>query len=174
MQKSLKRNFIISLIKTMIVSVTPIIIFPYAARILGTSGIGKVQYIQSVAGFFQIFASFGITTYGIREGAKLRDDNKKLGKFTTELILINLFTTILTLIMYSFLFKLEEFYQYKSLLILFAGYIFSYGMNLDWFFNAIEEYTYITKRTAIFYFIAILVMLFSLKLHKMQKYMQLY
>lgn len=166
MKKSLKSNFIVSLLRIIIVSVTPLIIFPYAARILGTQGIGKVQYIQSIAGFFQVFASFGITTYGIREGAKLRENKEKLGEFTSELLIINMITTLLTLFVYVGLFFIDDLKEYKSLLLIFILYIFFYGMNLDWFFNAVEEYIYITKRTAVFYFLSVVLMLLCLKSEK--------
>ena len=163
MQKSLKKNFVISLFRTLVVSITPIVIFPYAARILGSAGVGKVQYIQALAGFFQVFASFGVTTYGVKEGAKLRDNPKKLGAFTSEILIINLITTFVTLIVYTVLFFFDQFKSYRILMLLFIPYIFCYGMNLDWFFNTIEEYGYITKRTAVFYGIALLVMFLFLK-----------
>lgn len=163
MKKSLKINFILSLLKTLIVSATPLIIFPYAARILGTEGIGRVQYIQAIAGVFQVFASFGISTYGIREGSKIRDNKKCLGKFTTELLIINFITTGIALAIYSVTFFIEDFQNYKNLLLIFALYIIFYGINLDWFFNAIEEFEYITKRTALFYALSILIMLIFLQ-----------
>lgn len=163
MKKSLKINFILSLLKTLIVSATPLIIFPYAARVLGTDGIGRVQYIQAIAGFFQIFASFGISTYGIREGSKIRDNKKYLGKFTTELLIINLITTGIALLVYSTTFFSANFANYKNLLSIFILYIIFYGINLDWFFNAIEEFVYITKRTAFFYIISILILFLFLR-----------
>ena len=77
-EKSMKKNFLISFFRTVIMILVPLLIFPYASRVLGTEGIGRVQYIQSIASYFQLFATFGMTSYGIREGAKLKNDRKKL------------------------------------------------------------------------------------------------
>ena len=144
--------------RTFIVAVCPLIIFPYVSRILGDEGVGEVQFVQSIATYFQLFATFGITSYGIREGAKVRDNKEKLGKLVSELFIINCFTTLLSLLIYSFTFSLPKLADYRALLIVFAAYIVFYGMNLDWFFNVTEEYSYITIRTTIFQLLAVTIM----------------
>lgn len=162
-EKSMKKNFLISFFRTVIMILVPLIIFPYASRILGKEGIGRVQYIQSVASYFQLFATFGITSYGIREGAKLKNDRKKLGKFCTELFYINLITSMIALFVYMGLLRVSQFSDYRDLILLYSLYIFFYGMNLDWVFNVLEDYVYITIRTAIVYGISILILFLFVK-----------
>lgn len=157
------KNLVIYMFRTFIVAVCPLIIFPYASRILGDEGIGKVQFIQSIATYFQLFATFGIASYGIREGAKIRDDYESLGKLVSELVVLNCITTTLSLVVYFFLFKLDRFENYHSIMIVFAFYIFFYGMNLDWFFNVTEEYAFITIRTTIFQVLSIAIMFLLLR-----------
>lgn len=162
-EKSMKKNFLISFFRTVIMILVPLLIFPYASRVLGTEGIGRVQYIQSIASYFQLFATFGMTSYGIREGAKLKNDRKKLGKFCTELFYINLITTILALVVYGGLFGLKRFADYRGLLLLYTLYVFFYGMNLDWIFNVLEDYVYITIRTAVVYGLSVLILFLFVK-----------
>lgn len=162
-ENSMKKNFLISFLRTGIMLVVPLLIFPYASRVLGTEGIGRVQYIQSIASYFQLFATFGISSYGIREGSKVKNDKKALGKFCTELFLINLITTSIALIAYFILFGIENFDSYRSLLVLYIFYIIFYGLNLDWIFNVLEDYVYITIRTCVAYGLSIIVLFLFVK-----------
>ena len=82
-QKSLKKNALLNIFKTLLGVIFPLITFPYSSRILQPDGIGKVNFAQSVVSYFAIFAALGISSYGIREAAKLRDDKKQLSKFFT-------------------------------------------------------------------------------------------
>ena len=98
---SLKKNFVVYLLRTLISSLSPLIVFPYASRILGVEGIGRVQYAQSIAMYFELLAGLGILSYAVREGAKVRDDSQKLGKLMTELLTINLAAAGVSLALYA-------------------------------------------------------------------------
>ncbi len=157
------KNIIIYMFRTFIVAVSPMIIFPYASRILGDEGVGKVQFIQSLATYFQLFATFGIASYGIREGSRIRDDKERLGKLVSELTILNLITTLVSILVYFTTFKMERFNGYHGIMIVFAFYVFFYGMNFDWFFNVTEEYSFITIRTTLFQIMAIVFMFLFLR-----------
>ena len=75
--KSLKHNFIMYSIRTLLNLIFGIIIFPYVARKLGPSGIGKVQYVESIVAYFLLFVNLGIANYGKREVAFFRDDKEQ-------------------------------------------------------------------------------------------------
>lgn len=162
-QKSLKKNFIISLVRTIIMLVVPLVIFPYASRVLGKEGVGRVQYIQSIASYFQLFAISGIASYGIREGTRLRDDREKLGKFVTEMLLINFGFTAIATIVYLILFSVPALEAYHSIMFIFIFFVFFNGMALDWYFNIVEEFAYITVRSFILYFIAVLILFLTMR-----------
>ena len=157
------KNIIIYMFRTFIVAVSPMIIFPYASRVLGDEGVGKVQFIQSLATYFQLFATFGIASYGIREGSRIRDDKERLGKLVSELMILNLITTLVSISVYFTTFKMERFNGYHGIMIVFAFYVFFYGMNFDWFFNVTEEYSFITIRTTLFQIMAIVFMFLFLR-----------
>ena len=63
---SIKKNFIWNSILQVSALVFPLIIYPYASRIIGSEGIGKVSFATSVITYFSIIAQLGIPTYGIR------------------------------------------------------------------------------------------------------------
>ena len=85
-QKSISFNLIVNGIKTLMSVLFPLITFPYASRILGASGIGKVNYASSIISYFSLIASLGISTYAIREGARIREDREKFNKFARRLM----------------------------------------------------------------------------------------
>ena len=78
-QKSLKLNFVMNAILTMSQFVFPLITFPYISRVLMATGNGKVATASAVITYFNMFASLGIPTYGIRACAKVRDDKEVNG-----------------------------------------------------------------------------------------------
>ena len=94
-QKSIKINLIMNTIKTLMSLIFPLITFPYASRILGATGIGRVNYASSIVSYFSMFAALGISTYAVREGARIRDDKEKFSKFSREMLNINLCTTFI-------------------------------------------------------------------------------
>ena len=73
----MKKNFLFNLLLSISNILFPIISFPYAARILGPAGIGKVQFIFSYAQYFALFAALGIPIYGVKEIAKHYQDEHK-------------------------------------------------------------------------------------------------
>ena len=160
-QKSITINLVANGIKTLMTVIFPIITFPYASRVLGTVGIGKVNYASSIISYFSLVAALGISTYAVREGARIRDDKQKINKFAKEMLHINLCTTLISYIFLLIFLNLPVLSGYKKLLvILSAGIVFT-TIGMEWLFIIKEEYSYITKRAVLFQFIS-LVLLFLL------------
>ena len=61
MAKSLSRNFSVYMLKNLVSIAVPLITIPYASRVLGPSGIGDVQYVQSWISYFSLIAGLGIS-----------------------------------------------------------------------------------------------------------------
>lgn len=155
--KSLAKNYIYNFILTTSNIIFPLITAPYLSSILGATNIGKVNYATSIINWFIIFASFGIPRYGIREIARNRDDRKKLSSSFWNLILIQVILSSIALCIYiviilnSPLFK-EEITLYLIMVTMILLNIFS----IDWFYQGIEEYRYITIRNILFKVISII------------------
>lgn len=158
--KSLQHNFVVYFIRTLFNGLTPLLIFPYASRVLGVSNIGGVTYAQSIAAYFEYFAMLGINSYGVREGAKCRDNPRAFGKLMTELLIINTASTVIASFIYTVLICSSTALQpYRVFLLVFLLEIIFRGLNLDWYYNIIEDYDYIAKRTVIFQIIDVAVLL---------------
>lgn len=162
-EKSLSKNFIIYFIRTLVIGVIPLIVHKYAFMTLGKTGTGSVKYIMSIATYFQLFATFGISSYAIREGAKIRDNKRKLDTFVAEMLIFNFVTLSIALLAYLITFIIPKFDNYTTLLFIFLFFVLFSGLTLDWFFNVYEEYVYITIRTCISQILAVVILFAFLK-----------
>ena len=87
MTKSIKINFIYNLIFQIVTLCLPLITVPYTSRVLGREGIGLYSYTLSITQYFIIIGTLGMSLYGNRAIAYVRD-NKKEGDLVVDLDLI--------------------------------------------------------------------------------------
>ena len=148
---SLMINMIMSAISTSANFIFPLITYAYVARILRAEGTGKVAFAQSVLTYFTYIASLGISSYGIRECSKIRDDKNKLSKLVQELFIINFISTVVAyLLLFITILVVPKFSEYRTLLLLMSTGIILQTVGVEWLYNALEKYTYITIRSLIF------------------------
>lgn len=137
----------------------PLITFPYVSRILLPEGTGKVSFATSIISYFAMFAQLGIPTYGIRACAKVRDDKEKLSKTAQEIFIINIIMSILAYIVFFIaVCNVQKLKEEKVLFIIVSVTIFFNAIGMEWLYKALEQYTYITIRSVIFKFIALIAM----------------
>lgn len=158
-QKSIKLNFIMNALLTMSSFIFPLITFPYVSRILLPVGTGKVSFATSLVTYFSMFAQLGIPTYGIRATARVRDNKEKLTKTVHELFIINMIMTVLSYIVFFLaLVFVPKLQQEKILYIIVSLTILFNTIGIEWLYKGLEQYTYITVRSIIFKFIALIAM----------------
>ncbi len=164
-EKSVAFNLIANGIKTLMSVLFPLITFPYASRVLGADGIGKVNYASSIVSYFSLVAALGVSTYAVREGARIRDNKNKFNQFAKEMLGINLFTTVIAFILFCIFLCFPILDGYKDLLMIFSLGIWFTTIGMEWLFIIQEEYGYITLRAVLFQFIS-LILLFLLVRNK--------
>lgn len=157
--KSVKFNFIMNSILTASSMIFPIITYPYVSRILQPEGIGTVSFANSVITYFSMFAQLGVPTYGIRACAKVRDDKEKLSRTVQEIMLINLVTCLIVYLAFGIsLYLVPQFRQEKLLYVIMGSLILFNTIGVEWLYKGLEQYSYITVRSIIFKFIALIAM----------------
>lgn len=168
-KKSIKLNFVMNIILTMSSFIFPLITFPYVSRVLLPVGTGKVSMATSVITYFSMFAQLGIPTYGIRACAKVRDNREKLSKVAQELLIINIIMSMISyMVLIILLFYVPKFRCEKELYVMLSFNIILTSIGMEWLYKALEQYTYITVRSVIFKFIALIFMFFLV--HKQTDY----
>jgi len=160
--KGLKINYILNLTRVILTTLTGLIVFPYINRTLGLLAVGKYEYTNSIITYFLLFSSLGVPIYGIRQIARVRDNTLKRTKVVLELLILLLITTFITYILFFILLLTQsKLNDYKNLLLIMSPMIFLNNVGLEWFFQGIEDQTYITKRFILIKIIS-LTMLFLL------------
>lgn len=149
-QKSLFSNVIYNFLLTGMNFLFPLITSPYISRVLGADNLGKVNFATSITNWFVLLSIFGINVYGVREIAKVRYSKDELNKVFSELIFIKIIVSIISIISYiGIVSSIQKFQQEKVLyLVMSLNIIFSI-FSIDWFYQGIEEYKYITVRSLI-------------------------
>lgn len=157
--KSVKLNMVMNSILTMSSIIFPLITFPYISRILLPTGTGKVNFVYSVVNYFSMFAQLGIPTYGIRACAKVRDDRLELSRIVHELLFINLFTCLITYIVFLIsIFSIDRLHVDFGLFLIMGISILLNAIGVEWLYKALEQYKYITFRSVAFKLIALISM----------------
>lgn len=170
MTKSIKKNTVYNMVKTVSSIAFPLITFPYASRVLLPEGIGKVNFGLSVVSYFALLASLGITTHAVRECALHQGDREKLGNVASEIFSINMCTTLVAYALLALtLVFFRELDEYRFLIILQSSTILLTTLGCDWLNTAMEDFKFITLRTVGFQVVS-LVLLFAL-VHTQDDYM---
>lgn len=145
--KSLKVSAIFNAIYQVLIVVIPLIITPYIARVLGPGPQGTYAYYLSIASYFTMFATFGITDYGTKTIAQVRDDPEAQSKAFWEITFAKLITTAIALVAY-FPITLSIFQNSSSiqLFCILSITVISVGLDSTFFFQGREEFIYICLR----------------------------
>lgn len=163
-QKSLTVNIIMNTLLSMSAFIFPLITFPYVSRVLLNVGTGKVSFANGIIAYFALFAQLGIPTYGIRAVAKVRDDKEKLTKVVQELLIINTIISVFVYIVFLIaLFTVPQMRSDKSLFLITSSTILFNVIGVEWMYKGLEQYTYITVRSIIFKFLALILMFIFVK-----------
>lgn len=145
---SAKQNALFNASYQVLRLIFPIITYPYVSRILGPTGLGRVAYAHKVAEYFCLTALLGIPMYGLREISRVRDDQDQLSNVFSELFWLSTLLSLFALVVYSFLFVLVPHATAEaSLHWLFALMIVVNPGRLDWLYQGLEQYRYITVRS---------------------------
>ncbi|MCU0082028.1 flippase [Streptococcus danieliae] len=137
----------------------PLITFPYVSRVLLSEANGKIAFAASVVSYFSLLASLGIPSYGIRKCAEVRDDEEQLSKVVTELLILNSICTVVSYLVFIVLILTVPQFSNEFLLFSISSLTILFNMlGVEWFYQAIEQYQYITVRNITFKIISILLM----------------
>ena len=135
---SLGKNYIFNLLFQFTVLLFPIISIPYATRILGPKELGTFAYTNSILQYFLVFATLGISIYGQKEIAKIRDDRNKLSKTFLEIFLLN--STCSLIVFVIIIGYIYFFAQYKNLFLIQSIILLLSSLDISWFYQGMEKF----------------------------------
>ena len=155
-QNVINKNNIFNSIATLGNFLFPLITFPYVTRVLGIDNIGIYNFSSSVVSYFSLIATLGISTYAIRECAKVRENRNEFDSLASEIYSINVYST---LIAYVFLF-IALYFSYKlknytTAILLLSTSFAANTIGTTWVCNAVDDFKYLSVRTIILHIVAL-------------------
>jgi O-antigen/teichoic acid export membrane protein len=143
--KALLGNFISLSILQFIGYFSPLITFPYLARVIGVDGFGKLAFASSVVVYFDTFADFGFNYTAVRDIAKKRDDIQEVSRIFSIVMTAKFLLFLFSILIFAILiYSVPAFYENR--LLFWISFMSIPGRILfpDWLFQAFEKMKYIT------------------------------
>lgn len=149
--RSVKFNALMNTLLTASNMMVSLITIPYVTRILSVERLGDVSFAQSVSTWVSALCMVGINVYGVRECAKVRDDEQELARVVRELLTIITITTSISLAGYAAaIVVIPSFASLAPLMWMFLVGTLMLSYGVEWFYQGIEQYSYITVRSVAF------------------------
>lgn len=159
---SLAKNFLYNILYQVTLLIIPLITMPYISRTLGSNGVGIYAFTNSIVQWFILFGVLGVSLYGQREIAYVRDNKRKINKKFWSIFIGKLVTVSIALILYiAFVF----FYGKEYLLVYFIQtiYLISAALDISWFFMGLEDFKKTVTRSIIIKLISIVLLFLFIK-----------
>ncbi|WP_254260160.1 oligosaccharide flippase family protein [Listeria fleischmannii] len=132
----------------------PLVTVPYISRTLGATGIGIYSYTYSIVQYFILLGNLGISMYGVRSIAYVRESDVKRSKVFFELMIIKLVMFIISVLLYGlFIFLYKE---YTFIFILQGIFIVASAVDISWFFIGLEDFKKTISRNIIVKLVALI------------------
>lgn len=143
MSRSIAKNFMYNLLLQIVTLFMPLITVPYVSRILGKEGVGVYSYTLSVVQYFIILGTLGISMYGNRQIAYVRDNKEKMSNAFWSITFLKVVTTGIALLIYILIFGLDK--EYGSIYLIQSINIIGAMIDISWLYMGLEDF----KKTVI-------------------------
>lgn len=131
------KNYLYNISIQIFLIIIPIVTTPYISRVIGAELIGIRSYTYSIFTWFSLASCLGLSTYGLREIAFVKNDTEKRSVVFFELIYVKIFLSIITILFYVIFLICE-----KQNIVIYSIYIIDLVANLfdiTWFYQGVEE-----------------------------------
>ena len=160
--ESVKKNFIYNTIYQILLVILPLITAPYISRTLGANAVGVYSYTNSVAYYFILIAMLGISNYGNRTIASVRDNKEKLNEkfssiYTLQFILFII--AIISYVVYSLFIASEN----NMIFLLQTFYVVSGLLDISWLFFGLEQFKLTVFRNVVIKILTVISMFIFVK-----------
>lgn len=133
------KNFIFNVGYQLIMYLFPLITAAYISRVLGAEKLGTYSYVSSIVTICGMFCLLGISNYGNREIAKIRDDYEIRCNTFSEIFSLQLILSGIVIFFYCLAIYIYNT-EYKTLFIIEILNLFAIGLDVSWFFFGMERF----------------------------------
>jgi len=146
---NIKKNYIFNTVSQILSILVSTFTIPYISRILGVENIGIYSYANSIVTYFIMFVVLGLTNYGNREVAKVREDRNCLDEVFSSIYYMQLFFGVLVILLY-FIYILIFVKENHLVFYVMTIYILSGIFDISWAINGLELFKESSIRSIIF------------------------
>ena len=163
-KKSLSINAVLNATRSVLNMLFPLITYPYITAVLSVDELGKYSFSLSIINYFALIAGLGVSSYAIREGARIRDDKKALSLFANQMLEINLISMCVAYVLLFVVLGVSiTLVPYRSLIVFLSIQMLFTTIGVEWVYAIFEEYQYITIRSIVFKVISIALLFIMVK-----------
>ncbi|MCL4103468.1 flippase [Fibrobacter sp. HC4] len=147
MKKSVKINGLLNVFQRCCHILIPLLIFPYLTRVLGAENFGKFSFANSIISYVILAAMLGVSTYAVREGARIRDNRMALSQFISEVFSINIISGVIAILgLVGIMFFIPKLNEYDVLIYIMSLAVPATILGRDYLNVIYEDFLYITLR----------------------------
>lgn len=161
MDAKITKNIIYNVLYQIITVVLPLFTVPYISRVLGADGIGINSYVNSITQYFIIIGTLGMSLYGNRQIAYVRDDKAKLSEEFWALVVMRLLTMGLAMIIYWCIFCKGG--TYCLIFKLQTINIVAAMLDISWLYMGLEDFKKTVSRNIIVKLVGVLLIFLMIK-----------
>lgn len=152
---SIKKNFLYNVAYQVLTILLPFITAPYVSRVLGVHGVGTYSYTFSIASYFLMFATLGMSNHGNRSIAASQKSKVKLGEVFINNFCIQVVTGVVSTLAYI-LFCYWFVNENRAIALIQTIVVASGAFDINWFFFGLEKFKITVTRNAICKVISVL------------------
>ena len=138
MSSSIKKNLMYNILLQVVTLLIPLVTVPYVSRILGKDGVGTYSYTLSIVQYFIIIGTLGISMYGNRAIAYVRDDKEKMSKTFWTITALKAITSSIALIVYILIFGFNK--KYGTIFLIQSINIIANIIDISWLYMGLEDF----------------------------------
>ena len=147
-RKNVKLNYVYNAAYQVLLLIMPLLTAPYLSRVLEPDGVGTASYVESIAAYFTMFATMGISTYGQREISYVQDDMEKRSQVFWNAKVLGFCTSAVVTLVYVAFALLQK--ERSTLYLILTLNLVAVFFDITWFFQGLEEFGKTVTRNAIF------------------------
>lgn len=145
---SVKKNFGWNFVLMISEYLFPLLTYPYITRVLGAESLGIGNFVLSIIDYAVLFSTFGIASIGYRYIPQCNEDKEKRNHVFCSLVSLHLIMSVVVLVVYILaVYTLPQLQEHKYLYIVGATKVFLNVFLVEWLFEGMQDFRYITIRT---------------------------
>lgn len=144
----LRHSFLYNAAYQVLLIITPLITTPYLSRVLEPTGVGVYSYTSSITQYFVLFATLGMSTYGVRLVATRRHNREQLSKAFWSAYASQLLISSIVLVIYL-IYWIPDPKGGHKIAFFWCFWIISAALNASWLLFGVEEFKIPTIRNVV-------------------------